>query len=216
MIGDLKERLRANTMFLLEFRYDFEAAHRFLSSNSERCQTPHGHSWSAKVRFTSFDRQLCSNQMLEEFSVLKAHWKTFIQGTVDHSFFHHVEDPLARVMEKEIPQFRGLPFPGDPTTELISVCFFRKMIQMNRSVFGESPRVFPVAVEIQETKTNRVVLEAEDELELIRSVPEFVRWSGWWEDSDPHSRIIKSAETVSRPWSLPLRSSSEKKEERIN
>jgi len=166
----------------IEFTYRFEAAHRF-TKGSTKCSTPHGHTWYVTLSFFSEPQHLNSQQMIEEFSVLKEVWKTFILETVDHSFFHHYADPILPALKDFVPGFRGLVFPGDPTTELIAALFLKKAL-----TFYKNSKVQPVKILIQETETNGVSLKAEELPALLTTLPPTK--GGWWLDEAPQSRIF--------------------------
>lgn len=154
--------------------------------------TPHGHSWRAAILFQGIaEAELDRSQMMTEFSGLKKGWKNFIQTTVDHSFLHHEADPLVEHLRVIVPQFRGLPFPGDPTTEMVAACFLWKAHVMNEAFFGEEPRMIPVGIEVQETETNRVEFYAADVGAILESVPDLRGYEGWWKDSDPQARWME-------------------------
>lgn len=162
--------------------------------------TPHGHTWRAALRIVS-SKPLNSTEMVEEFGVLKRQWKTFLKDVADHSYFHHLEDPILKALWEHVPEFRSLPFPGDPTTELIAACFLRKAYAMGvgntLSNFEQTLRrqrleeTFDVSVEISETPTNQVSLRPENLEELNRCVPVFGRFEGWWDDPSPAARWIR-------------------------
>ena len=182
----------------LEFSYRFEAAHRFTSSASPKCATPHGHTWVARLILgtpPSTTSQLNSNQMLEEFTKLKSAWKSFIEETADHSFFHHHQDPLLLALKETIPNFRGLPFPGDPTTELISLLFYLKAESILKPLLTNHPQSLLIkGIEIQETPTNSVRFIPKSSLEvqeLLSSLPQTDFLESWWSQSDLYSRTLK-------------------------
>ena len=178
-------------MFEVSFQYRFEAAHRFIKSASIPCMTPHGHSWRVFLRIFS-SQPLNTNEMVEEFSLLKGAWKRFIKETVDHSFFHHCEDPILPALREHIPQFRSLPFPGDPTTELIAACFLRKAQAIGVASGLSDPNCpLNIAVEIQETQTNRVTLSLANLEDLDSLAPTLCSHIGWWDDADLEARWIR-------------------------
>lgn len=168
----------------VSFRYRFESAHRFLNAESPSCQTPHGHTWYATLKWRSAADALDACNMLGEFQKLKDGWKKFITETADHSFFHHQNDPIVPVLRREIPGFRGLPFPGDPTTEIIAVLFLRKAqtLAQDRGI----KNVIPFAVEIRETPVNAVEVTVEDAIfrHTVANLPE----RGWWSVADTAAR----------------------------
>lgn len=181
--------------FRLAFRYRFEAAHRFTQSCADSCATPHGHTWHAQAIFTSPSFMFGFDDMVMEFSQLKHAWKTFITGTVDHSFLHHHKDPLLPALQEHIPGFRGLPFPGDPTTELIAALFFAKLTAMHEalraSIHHPDPWPEPISVVIRETPTNQVTFRGDTPraMALLARIDE--EHKGWWRDPDPGTRHLR-------------------------
>lgn len=175
--------------FDLSFTYRFEAAHRLTKASAIACMTPHGHTWYAKAVFSSESAQVGADDMVAEFSLIKKGWKTFIQETADHSYLHHHEDALLTAMKDHIPNFRGLPFPGDPTTELIAALFFAKIQAMHRELKSARPLPNPATVVIQETPTNTVTLHAGPSLtKWLQTIDE--RFDGWWQTADPNARHL--------------------------
>lgn len=174
-------------MFTLEFTYRFETAHRFVTGTT-KCTTPHGHTWQATLGFEAPGGALDEAHMVAEFEKLKADWRNFIQGTADHSFFHHYQDPLLSAFRDHIPDFRGLAFPGDPTTELIAALFLEKAIAM-RPPGG----LLPSFVLVQETPSNRLRFTREGLVELRARLGLGTRFRGWWEDAEPSSRRFAEA-----------------------
>jgi len=114
--------------------------------------------------------------MTEEFGQLKAAWKTFIDETVDHSFFYNWKDPILPSLEKHIENFRGLPFPGDPTTELIASLFLKKALVLYRD-----SRLKPSALRLQDPPTNqvRVSCSAMEKIEA-QIAPSHKFPTTWW------------------------------------
>jgi 6-pyruvoyl-tetrahydropterin synthase len=179
--------------YRLSFKYRFEAAHRFTKSCADSCATPHGHTWFAEAHFGAPETCLTHEDMLLEFSQLKGAWKTFIQQTVDHSFLHHYEDPILPALLKFIPKFRGLPFPGDPTTEMVAALFYSKLCSMHKEMnkeLAEGVLIKPMAVYIQETPTNSMTFRppltgTSKLLEQIDS-----KFEGWWQTPEPSDRRL--------------------------
>lgn len=165
----------------LQFRYRFEAAHRFIKGNS-KCSTPHGHTWHATLFFEPERAQLNDQQMAEEFSQLKTPWKQFIGETVDHSFFANENDPLLEAMKKNIENLRVLEFPGDPTTEMVAALFLKKALVMYKNSNLKASAVF-----IEETPTNSLRLERKA-LEIIESQLNSSFSEKWWNKIDPLAR----------------------------
>jgi 6-pyruvoyltetrahydropterin/6-carboxytetrahydropterin synthase len=169
---------------LLEFTYRFEAAHRFLKSNSIPCMTPHGHTWYATMTVQFQGQALNQSQMSVEFSQVKKQWKQLIQETFDHSYMHNINDPVVEVLNTSDFSPRLLPFPGDPTTEIISLFMFNKMEKLiQASEFAE--QVTLQSVKLQETPTNTVVC---DRSFYHSEISGFTRTSGWWQSLDPLDR----------------------------
>jgi 6-pyruvoyltetrahydropterin/6-carboxytetrahydropterin synthase len=114
-------------MFAYKFRYKFEAAHRFTKSCSEKCMTPHGHTWYASL-FVQMEPNdhFKDTQMPAEFQALKSDWKHLIDEIFDHSFLVNANDPLIDSLKLIHPTARVIEFPGDPTTELIGMCLLHK------------------------------------------------------------------------------------------
>lgn len=154
----------------LEFTYRFEAAHRF-TQGSTKCCTPHGHTWYARLTLTPRESSLDSQQMVQEFSQAKKEWKSFIQDFVDHRFFHHQADPILGSLRAHIPGFRGLEFPGDPTTEFIAALFLRKAHQLYKN-----SKLIPTKIELQETPTNTVSLQSSALETLLPREQELPGW----------------------------------------
>lgn len=180
--------------FRLAFRYRFEAAHRLTLSCEDSCATPHGHTWYAEASFAAEADRLGDDDMVMEFAKLKSAWKKFIMETADHSFMHHFEDPILGALREYIPKFRGLPFPGDPTTEMIAALFFSKLKVMHedlRARLGEGA-IWPEPVEvlIQETPTNQIQFRSYGGgLKLLEKLER--EYEGWWQVADPSSRLLR-------------------------
>lgn len=168
-------------MMEVQFEYRFESAHRFTSSASDHCRTPHGHTWWASLIFEKPASGLNADGMIQEFSQLKSQWKAFITETVDHSFLHHYQDPLLPALREHIPGFRGLAFPCDPTTEVIAGLFLEKAHAM-------SGDLKPVGIRIKETPTNSITYRKESSRPFLEEAFSEKMWNGWWMSADPTSR----------------------------
>lgn len=176
-------------MFKMEFKYRFEAAHRFTKSCMESCATPHGHTWYAKLMLSGTDR-LNDADMLAEFKLAKHGWKQTIDKTFDHSFLLNVEDPLVEKMLEILPGARLVLFPGDPTTELIAALLHRKaQVMIDAAGLGQLLTV--EAVEIQETPTNTVVYK--DRTGFLGPEGTFRGYFGWWTDPRPEARQCRKS-----------------------
>lgn len=124
--------------------------------------------------------------MVEDFAILKKDWREFIDDVLDHSYLHHVADPLADILKKENAELRLLPFPGDPTTELVSLLCFNKMeVMLAHRKLQDIVRVKSLL--IQETPTNAIQLDLDDKVRLFATLKTH---TGWWADVNLHSRSI--------------------------
>ena len=66
---------------------------------------------------------------------------------------HHYNDPVAEVLRGQQPEPRLIPFPGDPTTEMIALFMFHKMETVYKAKgFAEVLKVN--SVRLEETPTN--------------------------------------------------------------
>ncbi len=172
---------------LLEFTYRFEAAHRFLKSESIPCMTPHGHTWYATMAVNFQGSALDSSQMTVEFGDVKKHWKTLIQEIFDHSYMHNINDPIVEVLKSEKVESRLLPFPGDPTTEIISLFMFNKMEKLiSTSKFSD--KICLQSIKLQETPTNAITCDRDF---FVDQMPHFSEQSGWWQSSNPLDRSYR-------------------------
>lgn len=169
---------------LVEFRYRFEAAHRFLNSDSKACMTPHGHTWHATLGLSFIGEKLNSSQMTVEFSEIKKDWKNLIQNTFDHSYMHNINDPIVEVLKAGKDEPRLIPFPGDPTTELIAVFLFNKMDQIiENSLYKDLIKV--QSIQIEETPTNKITCSREF---FTKQISQYQKYQGWWNSSDIKDR----------------------------
>ena len=169
---------------IIEFSRRFEAAHRFLNPESKACVTPHGHSWIATLILNFTGQGLSHCQMTVEFSKIKKDWKELIQQTFDHSFMHNVKDPLIEVLKKSETELKLVPFPGDPTTELIALFMFLKMDKiLSNAPFSKLIQV--KAVKLQETETNTVIC---DRNFFEKQKESFKVFKAWWLNPDPADR----------------------------
>ena len=169
-------------MYEFRFRYRFESAHRFTAECETQCSTPHGHTWYATLHLRSLDDRLNAAGMIEDFARLKAPWKTFITEVVDHSFLHHAQDPILASLRDRIRTFRGLPFPGDPTTERIARLFYEKACAMYAELLAQK-KVQIDAVTIEETQTNHATYRPSAHDPLPKQ--------GWWNHPDPMDRRLE-------------------------
>lgn len=171
----------------MSFKYRFESAHRFVFSDRE-CSTPHGHTWYATLNLIAATEDLNENNMVEDFAVLKKGWRKFITTVADHSFFYNCDDPILPTLKMHIPNFRGLPFPGDPTTEMIAGLFFIKA-----SALCENFPVRPFSVIIHETPTNSIEFFHEELEDFVKKTNLSLKATNWWASTDPNSRTIQGS-----------------------
>lgn len=172
----------------MEFTYRFEAAHRFLQSESVPCMTPHGHTWYATLGLRFTQPTLNAAQMSVEFSEAKKHWKNLIENTFDHSYMHNINDPIVEVLTSEAQTSRLVPFPGDPTTELISLFMFNKVEQLLKtSSFHDLVDV--EFIKLQETPTNTIIC---DRNFFNYNMESFKAFDGWWTSVDTHDRAFRA------------------------
>lgn len=175
----------------MKFRYRFEAAHRFLSAHAPSCRTPHGHTWYATAIFRMRkNAQLDAAAMAAEFGALKKNWKAFITETADHSYFHHQSDPIVETLIKDNPEARLLPFPSDPTTEMIAGLFALKLMAMQNDENNHSLRnVELVGVHIQETPTNSITFKFDQAGATPKWLTEKIGSTrGWWSNPNVFDR----------------------------
>ena len=109
---------------------------------------------------------------------------------------HNIKDPLLPLLKTQ-ECARLLPFPGDPTTELISLFMFSKMEKVfNGSSFesqGFSPsfshRVQVSFIRLKETGTNTVVCHRDFFLQEIKP---YQKQGGWWTSEDLLDRSFQN------------------------
>ncbi|MBY0386235.1 6-carboxytetrahydropterin synthase [bacterium] len=171
----------------MKFRYRFEAAHRFVSSSSPACMTPHGHTWYATLHLQSL-KNLNADNMVIEFSKVKSFWKTLLSEVFDHSYLCNSQDPLIETILKTNPEARLMRFPGDPTTEMISLLMFHKCdLVLKQSPLAGFVKVSGITVE--ETPTNSIFCSREFYAENIQNLKE---QKSWWTTSEVMSRDFES------------------------
>lgn len=161
----------------MKFRRKWEGAHRFIENGSTVCSQPHGHTWNVEAVVTlpeTFKMDLRSN-VYAQFSTLKSKWHTWIDDHVDHSFMYNSKDPLLEFMLKDNPAGRHLVMMGDPTTEMVALCFKSKfqafLDELNLGVTCSK-------ITIEETKTNSISFDGNPHLHL----PEGAQY--WWNRAD--------------------------------
>lgn len=178
----------------MTFRYRFEAGHRLTGASSAKCQTPHGHTWWVEVSLRRKDGSLDSQGMLGEFGAAKKWLKTWIDETLDHSFFHHWQDPLLPALREHIEGFRGLPFPEDPTTEWLVYLISRKVRAHLAAEGDREPQKFLELqqVKVEETPTNSMLWRATLDGTMDQLLRErLAHLRGWWDEADPLHRGIE-------------------------
>ncbi len=171
----------------IEFTYRFEAAHRFLNSDSKACMTPHGHSWYASLVLGFKGQSLNSSQMTVEFSALKKEWRHLIQNTFDHSYMHNFNDPVIEVLQKGEISPRLIPFPGDPTTEIIAVFLFHKMKTILKNSTHQS-LIDVHAIILNETPTNKIICERDF---YQSQITQYSGFDGWWNSTHVDDRSFR-------------------------
>lgn len=119
-----------------------------------------------------------------EFSELKQGWKKIIDDVFDHSYLHNYKDPLIETLVSVHPKARLIPFPGDPTTELIGLLLFAKM----KMILSKSPCAKDIevdAITIEETQTNQVTCDKDF---FEKNIGSFEQYSGWWQTTQADDR----------------------------
>lgn len=159
----------------VNFRYRFEAAHRFTDVSS-KCSTPHGHTWwlTLCLSHESSDINLEKN-FATDFKDLKSGWKSFVDNELDHHFFLNSEDSLANHLRETEPNLNIKLTPGDPTTEVLAALFFRKA----ESLLGQFEHIEVSSVLLEETPTNSIRIYKKDADQLIERLG-VKQKSPWW------------------------------------
>lgn len=148
-------------MAILEFTRRYAMAHRFLSDQSPKCMTPHGHNETVTVRLAALAPFRFGGANMEApFEAVKGRWKTWIDAHVDHAFQLNGADPLIGHFREHEPARlpRLMVFDGDPTTEALAAAFWLKL----SAFIAADALPFAVAeVRVEETPTNAVSLTAQ-------------------------------------------------------
>lgn len=164
--------------FELVFSRRFSMAHRLIAGCSAKCATPHGHNEIVTVKLVSLaSRPLDQNaNMVAEFAQAKASWHQWIDGAVDHALQLNSEDSLIEFFRQNEPDklSRLLITPGDPTTEMLAVCFMSKL---NTLLVKGKTWLTCIEVAIEETPTNTVVFNGNPSHHLGNR-------PAWWNRSD--------------------------------
>lgn len=174
----------------LRFKYRFEAAHRFTQSTSPSCMTPHGHTWYATLHLQT-QAPLNTNDMSIEFHQLKGSWKDLITNVFDHSFMCNASDALIAPLLDIHSKARLVLFPGDPTTELISLLLFSKCEQFILNSQWKNDIVVS-GITIDETPTNSIHC---DRSFYIENISRYSTHTGWWSIPDIQARTCERVET---------------------
>ena len=168
--------LQGARLMELNFKYRFEAAHRFTDASS-KCSTPHGHTWwtTLTLEHSSSDINLDKN-FATDFKDLKSGWKKFIDNELDHHFFLNADDTLANYLFETEPNLNIKLTPGDPTTEVLAALFFRKA----EGLLKNFNHVTVSSLLLEETPTNSICINKKDADQLIERL-ELKQKSKWWQ-----------------------------------
>lgn len=142
----------------ITFKRRFEAAHRFIKSNS-KCATPHGHTWWITLTL-NHSPNLIQNEInfSYDFKHLKKDWHKYVDEELDHHFFVNAEDPLLNYLKELQPDLLITSTDGDPTTETLALTFLKKALQ----IFSDFKGVEVKSLYLEETPTNGVRVFATD------------------------------------------------------
>lgn len=153
--------------FELIFTRRYAMAHRLMACNSVKCATPHGHNEFVTVRLAPqpLVRLDLKANMVEEFSKAKKLWHQWVDDRVDHAFQLGDRDPLIEYFQEKEPEKLQtiLITPGDPTTEMLAVCFMSKISKILES---QGSMLQCIEIEIEETPTNSVRFSGDPERQL--------------------------------------------------
>lgn len=142
-------------MFSLVFSRRFAMAHRLISGLSEKCAIPHGHNEivTATLRAGSPAPLDGAIDMVEPFEQAKATWHRWIHEHIDHSLHLSAADPLLNWFATHEPHRlnRILVTPGDPTTEVLTVCM---MAKLNAFLRADGGRLICDSIAVEETPAN--------------------------------------------------------------
>ena len=156
-------------------------AHRLYGSPDSKCFVPHGHNEIVTVTLVAFDNERLDGKsnVVVRFSQAKGLWHQWIDNYVDHAFQISDSDPILSFFSKSEPSTipRLMIMPGDPTTELLAVCFKSKLTAF---LDAEGVNLRCKDVSIKETTTNLVLFEGDPS----KFLPSNSIKSGWWMRSD--------------------------------
>lgn len=153
--------------------------------------TPHGHTWYASLHLKT-TAPLNSNDMSVEFHQLKSEWKDLITNVFDHSYMCNMSDALIEPLLKIHGSARLIVFPGDPTTELISLLLFSKC----EKFIANSPwkdQILVSGITIDETPTNSIHC---DRAFYLENIARYSAFSGWWSTAEIPARNCTRVETA--------------------
>lgn len=152
--------------------------------------TPHGHTWYATLHLRSLT-SLNQDNMVVEFSKVKSFWKNFISDVMDHSYLCNSQDQLISAILDSHKEARLLRFPGDPTTEMISLLLFSKA-ELVLKDSGLGTHIHVAGVTIDETPTNSIFCSREYYQETM---PRFKHYTGWWTTPALEDRSFSHVDT---------------------
>ncbi len=160
---------------ILSFRYCFEAAHRFINTNT-KCSTPHGHSWWVTLSLSHKASVInLEKNFTQDFKILKYYWKRFVDEELDHFFFLNSKDPLIKALNIIDPNLRIKETPGDPTTEVLASLLFKKA----ENLFKNNTFIIVDSILIQETSTNSVKVYKKDVDHFLKRL-NITSFKNWW------------------------------------
>ena len=106
-------------------------AHRLYNSPDTKCFVPHGHNEVVTVTLLATNNKRLDGKenIVERFSKAKKLWHEWIDNYVDHAFQVAESDPLISFFSanEKSTLTRLMVMPGDPTTEILAVCFMAKI-----------------------------------------------------------------------------------------
>ena len=103
-------------MYTICCSFPFDCGHFLFRSDSEICNTPHGHSWKADIVLSS--EKLNNKNMVMDYLDLEKVVKEYIDR-FDHAMLINTDSPHHEYFSKNCK--RVIPFKStDPTTEVIA------------------------------------------------------------------------------------------------
>ena len=171
-------------MFGLIFTRRYSMAHRLLVETESKCAVPHGHNEHVIVRLeaTAPGRLDGAYNMVASFAAAKARWHRWIDEAVDHTLHLAETDPLLDFFRNHEPTrlSRLLITPGDPTTEMLALCF---MTKLDAFLEHDGLRLRCAEVRIEETPTNTVAF-AGNPTDFLPARAEAASRPPWWRRPD--------------------------------